>query len=113
MIEITPIIQAGIIMICTVITGVLIPLIKSKTTLSQRQELMEWVQIAVSAAEQLYKGTGRGQEKKAYVVKWLLDRGIQVKDKEIDAMIESAVHDLNAGALLLGEAVEVKATEKG
>lgn len=108
MIDITPIIQAGIILICAVITGVLVPLIKSKTALSQRQELMEWVNIAVTAAEQLYQGAGRGKEKKAYVVKWLLDRGIQVKDKEIDAMIESAVHDLTAGTVLRSEAVEVK-----
>ena len=110
MIEITPIIKAVLALLAAIVTGVLVPLIRSKTTLSQRQELMEWITIAVSAAEQIYQGSGRGQEKKAYVVKWLLDRGITVNDKEIDAMIESAVHDLNAGTLILGEAVKEAAT---
>lgn len=100
MIDITPIIKAVILLLCTVVTCVLIPYIRSKTTLSKRQEILEWVNIAVAAAEQLYKGSGRGAEKKMYVQAWLRERNIVVNDSEIDAMIESAVHNLNSGSLV-------------
>lgn len=100
MIDITPIIKAVILLLCTVVTCVLIPYIRSKTTLSKRQEILEWVNIAVAAAEQLYKGSRRGAEKKMYVQAWLRERNIVVNDSEIDAMIESAVHNLNSGFLI-------------
>ena len=95
--DITKIVEAVITLLCAVITCIVIPLIKSKTTLSQRQELMEWVKIAVTAAEQLYKGSGRGAEKKKYVLEWLAQRNIKVDETEINAMIESAVHEMNIG----------------
>ena len=94
--DITKIVEAVITLLCAVITCIVIPLIKSKTTLSQRQELIEWVKIAVTAAEQLYRGSGRGAEKKKYVLEWLAQRNIKVDEAEIDAMIESAVHEMNA-----------------
>lgn len=94
--DITKIVEAIITLLCAIVTCIVIPLIKSKTTLSQRQELMEWVKIAVTAAEQLYKGSGRGTEKKKYVLEWLAQRNIKVDEAEIDAMIESAVHEMNA-----------------
>lgn len=94
--DITKIVEAVITLLCAVITCIVIPLIKSKTTLSQRQELIEWVKIAVTAAEQLYRGSGRGAEKKKYVLEWLAQRNVKVDEAEIDAMIESAVHEMNA-----------------
>lgn len=106
MIDMTPVVRAIIVLLCAIITCVLVPLIRSKTTLSQRQELADWVQTAVTAAEQIYKGAGRGEEKKLYVQTWLRERNIVINDSEIDAMIESAVHNLNSGTWLLGEAVE-------
>ena len=92
--DITKIVEAVIALAMAIVTCVLVPLIKSKTTLSQRQELMEWVTIAVNAAEQLYQGSGRGAEKKMYVQAWLRERNIVIDDTEIDAMIESAVLEL-------------------
>ena len=74
--DITKIVEAVITLLCAVITCIVIPLIKSKTTLSQRQELIEWVKIAVTAAEQLYRGSGRGAEKKKYVLEWLAQRNV-------------------------------------
>lgn len=109
MIDITSIAKAVLALLAAVVSAVLVPLIRSKTTLSKRQELMEWITIAVSAAEQIYQGSGRGAEKKMYVQAWLRARNIVINDDEIDAMIESAVHDLKTGTLLLGEAEEVTA----
>ena len=96
MTNITPIVEFVIALLCTIITYAIIPYIKSKTTIAQQQEILECVTIAVTAAEQIYKGTGRGKEKKAYVMQWLKDRGFEVDEAKIDAMIESAVHQMNA-----------------
>ena len=54
-----------------------------------------------AAAEQIFAGSGRGEEKKEYVVQWLKDRGITVDAEKIDAMIEAAVYELNQGLIPL------------
>jgi len=92
-----PIIEAVFALIAAVVTYALIPYIRSRTTAEQREQITAWVKIAVTAAEQIYTGTGMGQEKKAYVLQWLSERGITVQDREIDAMIESAVYALKEG----------------
>ena len=92
--DITPIIEAAFMLIAAVITAVIVPYIRSKTTDTQRAELQALVRIAVTAAEQLYVGTGKGKEKKAYVLEWLNERGITVDSEKLDALIESAVYSL-------------------
>ena len=95
MTDITPILKAVVYLIATIVGVIVIPYIKSKTTVEQQTELKAWVAIAVSAAEQLYKGVGRGEEKKQYVLDWLTAKGIKVNMEELDGMIESAVFELN------------------
>ena len=94
-VDITPILEAVVSLIAVVITVIVIPYIKSKTTVEQQQEISAWVKIAVSAAEQIYKGIGRGEEKKEYVLNWLAEKGIKIDANELDAMIESAVYELS------------------
>ena len=94
--NITPIIEAAFALIAAIITAVVVPYIRSKTTDTQQAELMALVRIAVTAAEQLYIGTGKGAEKKAYVLAWLAERGITVDAEQLDAMIESAVYGLKS-----------------
>ena len=60
--DITPIIEAVLALAATVVTVIVIPYIRSKTTAQQQAEINGWVRIAVSAAEQIYVGSGRGQE---------------------------------------------------
>ena len=99
--DITPIVEAVVAVVCAVVTCVLIPYIKSKTTTEQQKEINAWVKIAVSAAEQIYTGSGRGEEKKAYVLEWLRSHGITVDDEKLDAMIEAAVYELTQGIIPL------------
>lgn len=99
--DITPIVEAVVAIVCAVVTCVLIPYIKSKTTAQQQAEINAWVKIAVSAAEQIFTGSGRGEEKKAYVVKWLRDHGVTVDTEKLDAMIEAAVYELSQGIIPL------------
>ena len=93
--NVTPIINAFIALVAAVITGILIPFIKAKTTAQSREEIRAWVTIAVSAAEQLYKGqSGVGNAKKAYVIDFLAAHNFIVDETEIDALIESEVYKL-------------------
>ena len=76
------------------------PYIKSKTTAEQQKEINAWVKIAVSAAEQIYTGSGRGEEKKEYVINWLREHGITVDEAKLDALIEAAVYELNTNGIV-------------
>lgn len=95
--DITTIVEAVFALVATVVTAIVVPYIKSRTTAQQQAELNAWVKIAVSAAEQIYRGSGRGEEKKAYVLNWLEEHGVTLDTGRIDAMIEAAVYDLNSG----------------
>lgn len=98
MTDITPIIEALAALIAAVITAVFIPYIKRRTTIAQQEEISAWVKIAVTAAEQIYAGSGRGEEKKAYVLNWLKAHGMTVDEQKLDTLIESAVYQLKQGA---------------
>lgn len=96
----TAIIEALFMLAGAIITCVLVPYIKSKTTAEQQKEINAWVKIAVTAAEQIYAGQGRGEEKKAYVLNWLRERGVTVDAEKLDALIEAAVYDLTNNGLI-------------
>lgn len=102
MIDLTSILEAVIAVVAALITAFVIPWIRSKMTASQQEELAKWVTIAVTAAEQLYAGQGRGEEKKAYVLAFLETKGYSVDTNNvmdsIDALIEAVVYELNAGS---------------
>lgn len=97
--DITTIIEAVFALVAAVITAIVIPYIKSKTTAQQQAEINAWVKVAVAAAEQIYTGSGRGEEKKAYVLNWLAEHGVTLDEERINALIEAAVYDLNHGLL--------------
>lgn len=60
MIDLTPIINAAILLVAALVTTFLVPWIKANTDEKQREELLLWACVAVNAAEQLYQGSGRG-----------------------------------------------------
>ena len=93
-IDITQILLAIIALVSAIVTGILIPWIKSKTSDTEQDQLLAWVQIAVMAAEQLYTGAGRGEEKLEYVTAWLEARGLKYDAETIRAAIEAAVYGL-------------------
>lgn len=95
MFNITPIIQMIISVAVIAATAYLLPYLKSKGHLENLSETMEYITIAVRAAEQIFVGSGLGEKKKEYVLQWLKDRNITVDLDKVDAMIESAVYDLN------------------
>ena len=94
--NVTPIVEALILLVVAFIGCFVIPFVRSKTTAAQRQELQAWITLAVQAAEQLYAGQGRGEEKKRYVVEWLENHGIYIDADQLEVMLESAVYALKA-----------------
>ena len=55
---------------------------------------MEWIKIAVRAAEQIYKETGMGKEKFAYVSEWI-SKKFKISEADLKNLIEGAVYELN------------------
>ena len=99
MFDITGIVEAVFALVGVVITAVVIPYVRKCTSAQERAELGAWVKIAVSAAEQVYTGPGRGREKKEFVLAWLREHGVTVDEKKLDAVVEAAVFQLKCGAL--------------
>ena len=95
MTDLTPIVNAVIALIAAIITTFLIPWIKSKIDAAKLAQIVEWVGIAVRAAEQIYNESGMGEKKKQYVLDFLASKGFTLDPDSINAMIEAAVKELN------------------
>ena len=95
MTDLTPIVNAVITLIAAIVTTFLIPWIKSKIDAAKLAQIVEWVGIAVRAAEQIYNESGMGEKKKQYVLDFLADKGFTRDPNSINAMIEAAVKELN------------------
>lgn len=94
MIDLTPLLEAVVALAVTVITCYLIPFIKSKMSKETQENLEYWIDVAVKAAEQKYKGSGKGQEKKQFVIDYLEKKGFTIDADKMEVMIESLVYDL-------------------
>lgn len=89
----TQIISAVIALISALVSAFLIPWLKTKIDADKLQTLRTYVEIGVKA-EQLYTATD-GAAKKAYVVNFLAEKGIQFDVETIDKLIEAAVLQLH------------------
>lgn len=96
-IDLTPIIQIIITLLSMIFTTLILPKVKKyldeKLSAEQRKNLSEFVKIAVGAAEQIY-GSKTGQQKKEYVVSFLLSKGLVFDIDEVTNMIENEVYKL-------------------
>lgn len=92
--NITVILETAFTLIMLIITSVLVPLIKNRIEDEKFGKIMTWVKIAVQAAEMIYKESGMGAEKKAYVLQFLRSKGYSIDEVSLDNMIESAVLEL-------------------
>ena len=91
--DFTVIIEGIIALLSAMVTTFLIPYLKQRLSEEKQKKLLFWVQTAVKAAEQIY-GSKTGQQKKEYVVSFLLSKGIVFNVDEVTAMIESEVYKL-------------------
>ncbi len=58
------------------------------------EKVIKWVDMLVRAAEQMFKGDGRGREKYEYVAKAISEK-FNISPDELINIIESAVYQMN------------------
>lgn len=97
--DITPYLVGFLSLLTLFISTWLVPMLKSKTTAEQQEIIQAMANIVVYAAEQLFKGTGLGQQKLAYALEHLQERlhkyGIKIDNEALRPYIEAAVKALN------------------
>ena len=82
-----------VIAVATIAVAIfLVPWLKEKLGAERAQQIEALIWKAVRAAEQLF-GAGNGAEKKAYVVEYLENAGIDAA--AVDTEIEAAVLEVN------------------
>ena len=99
-IDLTEFISAVITLVVVVITTFLVPYLKTKIDENNFAEMYSWVQIAVSAAEMIYSGPGRGEEKKEYVLQYFNSKGYKIDMESLNVLIESAVLELQQAVIV-------------
>ena len=86
--------------ILMLITIFVMPRIKAfidqNTTAKQRQELINFANIAIKIAEEYYKDKNKGKEKKAFVIDWLNKARIKATEEQINNIIDMIVAWYNA-----------------
>ena len=87
-----------------VLTGVIIPLIKSKLDTDKLKKAQFIVREAVQAAEQIFEH-GDNDRKYDYVVACLEKAGIKLKKETVEMFIESAVRAMKEFAEISAEIV--------
>ena len=92
--ELTEIICAVITLLAAIITATVVPWLKKKMSVQERNEMFKWVEIAVMAAQQLYHNLD-GNMRKEYVVRFLESKGYDVDTQEVDSASEAAVLKLH------------------
>ena len=85
-IDLTPIFQALIALLASLITIKVIPWIQARTTAQQQAVLQSTIKVLVFAAEQLY-GAGNGKQKLLYVKSKLKDKGYNIDVDQIEAAV--------------------------
>lgn len=106
-IDLTPIFQALIVLAAALITRYVVPWIKAKTTLDQRREIRDLVSILVFAAEKLYTGSGRGEEKLAWVKERLDAHGYKLDTDELVELVNAEIAKLESTAPVVVEEASV------
>lgn len=89
------IILAVIAFLGSVITGVLVPYIKKTKNKNNIMLLKLIVDTLVTAAEEIFVGKGKGDEKYKWVYEELVKRYPKIDEKEAKILIESAVNELH------------------
>jgi len=81
-----------------IITGFIIPFIREKIGAEKLAKYEYWANLAVRAAEMLWKESGRGAEKKQYVIDFLNNmfnkNKIVITEQQIEILVESAVKQM-------------------
>lgn len=104
-IDLTALCNAGIALLCALVTYRLVPWIKARASKEQQEALALAARTAVYAAEQLYR-TGAIQDRLAYAEEWLGEHGYTVDRAQIEAQVKQLRMDGVMESALLANADE-------
>lgn len=94
MIDLTPIINALILVLAAILAKYLVPWIKTNLTANQTDQLMKWAEIAAAAAQQLYWDLD-GEKRKEHALELLAEKGFDINSAEVLNALEAAVLKLH------------------
>ena len=89
--DLTQVAVALIGLVSVILSTIVAPYIRAKTTREQRENILFWAKLAVQAAEKIYAEAGMGAKKKEFVEHYLAEHGILLDGAQLDVVIESAV----------------------
>ena len=92
--DITNVFTAFIALLLALLSAFVIPWLKRKVSAQDMAELLEWVDIAVAAAQQLYHQAD-GEKRLQHALGVLADKGFDVNDKAVRNAVEAAVLKLH------------------
>lgn len=82
-----------------ILTSFVVPYIKELIGNEKLEKYEYWVNMAVRAAEMMWTESGKGTEKKEYVVQFLTEtfnkNKINITDEQMNLLIEAAVKQLH------------------
>ena len=88
-----------ITVIVALVSRYVIPQIKEKIGAEKFNKIVGYVSYAVNAAEQIYSGTGLGEQKKEFVLNFINEQlnklNYSITEEELNILIESAVKSMN------------------
>lgn len=93
MFDISAIVEAVVTLLALIITGYIIPLLKERLSAENRAKVVNYTEIGVKAAEQMYKkGFINKDERRTYVLNFLKKYNVRLDTVDgIDEIIESIV----------------------
>lgn len=96
MIDFTPLLEALVVLLASVVTMVIVPALRERYSNEQLEKARSWVQIAVYAAEKMY-GAGNGEQKLAYAEQVLAEHKIKLDTSALKAMIDAEIEKMELG----------------
>ena len=96
--DITFLILKIVVSVCAALmTAYVIPYLKRQMETETGSAVLDFIDVAVRAAEQTLEG---GKVKKewvvAFVTDWLNQNGVKISEEQLDKLIEAAVYSMNA-----------------
>lgn len=97
MLDLTPLLEAIISLVATVITIFLIPWLRERFGNEKLNKAKSWVEIAVLAAEKLY-GSGNGKKKLAYARSFLAEHNVKLDFDTLKVMVDAEIKKMEQAA---------------
>ena len=93
-----------ITVIIAIVARYAVPMLKTKIGDSQFNTIMQWATVFVSAAEKIFIGDKKGDEKREFVIHMLTEKAKELKldlsEDQIRALLESALAALKAEGVI-------------